>query len=126
MIEEQSDLKKQLTIFKCTDDVMVKELIDKLITFYKTSPTLYLLMDLTHARLKSGSTEDVREYVEFLKSWGHVRKGGKTAIAVSSDKEYGLSRAFQAFSKIKDLAFETEVFHSLDEAKNWFLPNSDL
>ena len=123
-IESTFDAQHQLTTFKSTGEVIVKELINKLITFYETSPTLYLLMDLTHAKLKSGSTEDVREYVSFLKSRGSVRIGGKTAIAVSSDYEYGLSRAFQILSKLKDLDFETEVFHSLDEAKNWILPNS--
>jgi hypothetical protein len=125
MIESISDTQRQLTSFKCTGEVIVKELINKLITFYETSPTLYLLMDLTHANLKSGSTEDVREYVEFLKSRRFVRIGGKTAIAVSSDLEYGLSRAFQVFSKIKELVFETQVFRSLEEAENWLLPNSE-
>ena len=126
MIESISDTQRQLTSFKCTGEVIVKELVYKLITFYETSPTLYLLMDLTQANLKSGSTEDVREYVEFLKRRGSARVGGKTAIAVSSDNEYGLSRAFQAFSKIKELVFKTQVFRSLEEAENWLLPNSEV
>ena len=119
MIETQSNLQKQLTIFKCSGEVIVKELVNKLMVFYQTSPTLCLLIDLTHANLKSGSTEDVRKYIEFLKSRGSVRIGGKTAIVALSDNEYGLSRAFENLSKIKGLDFETKVFHSLEEATNW-------
>ena len=126
MIEKLPDTQQQLTTFKCTGEVIVKELINKLVTVYETSPTHYLLMDLTHAKLKNGSTEDVREYVNFLKSRGSVRSGGKTAISVSSDNEYGLSRAFQILSEIVGLDFKTEVFSSLDGAKNWLLPNSEV
>ena len=124
MIEKLSDTQQQLTTFKCTGDIIVKELINELITFYEKSPTLYMLMDLTNAHLKRGSTEDVREYIDFVKNKGSVRSGGRTAIMVSSDNEYGLSRAFQIISKIKGLDIETGIFHSLVEAKQWLLPNS--
>ena len=121
MIEKHSDREKRLTVFKCNDGVIIEDLVGELIHFYQSSPTPFLLIDLTNAHIMGASTDNVRRYVEFVKNMGSIRSGGRTAIIVSSDLAYGLSRSFQIFSDIYSLGYETEVFRSVGEAMTWLL-----
>ena len=119
MIEKIVDAQQQLTTFKCTGEITAQEILNVLVPFYKESPTLYALWDLTNARLINYSTEQSKQISVTAHALGSSRVGGKTAVVVASDHDYGMGRAAQIMYEIKNIPIEVNVFRSIEEAKHW-------
>ena len=45
---------------------------------------------------------DLNEIIDIAKKHKHHREGGKTAIVVSRDIDYGISRMYETLSEIAD------------------------
>jgi hypothetical protein len=125
MIEIVSDTQYHLTTFKCTGEITLQEILGAIASFYDETPTNYVLWDLTLARVPSITADQVRQVVDMVKQLGANREGGKTAIVLTSDHDFGLGRLYETLIDLKGHTFETRVFHSLDEAKIWLLPNGE-
>ncbi len=66
--------------------------------------------------MPSGDLERIADYA-MLHS--EKRAGGKSAIIVSRDLEYGLSRVLDTLSDIRKVTVQLEIFRSVEEANQW-------
>ena len=77
------------------------------------------MWDLTRAEISSYKTEHIIALVRKVKQYHHLRKGGKTAMVISKDLDYGLTRIYQAYAETEGIAFEIRIFRDMEKAKEW-------
>ena len=109
----------QLTIHTVTGEASFEEGITTLKQFYEDRPTMNTLWDFRTANLVRLSSKETEAIMDYIKHHSEKRSGGKTALVVSGDLEYGLSRMAQALAEIKSLSFQMEIFRSFKEAIQW-------
>ncbi len=63
------------------------------------------------------SMEHLQPLLAFSKSYGHLRKGGKTAFVLSDGYWFGMGRMFETLSVLSQHAVLYNVFKTDDEAK---------
>ena len=115
------DHEKQLTIHTATGAPSFEEGMEAFKSFYEKHPTKNLLWDLRSASLHNLSYRDMEFLVDYAKQHSEVRVAeGKTAIIVSKDLEYGISRMAQTLTEIKNFPFKVEIFRSIEIAIQWF------
>ena len=119
-ITRNVDQEKQLTIFSVDGDVTFETAMEALQSFYEEHPTKNLLLDLRNAMLEFLYYDDLDTLTDYAKQYGKVRAGGKTALVVSRDSDYGLSKMIETFSEVKDLPLQIMRFHSMEKAVQWF------
>jgi len=115
------DKEANLRHHKVTGPLTKDELIEKLKEVYSEpdfDPDMNTLWDLREADLSSFFSPDIQEVRDFVSEhWG---TGGKSrsALVVSRDLNYGLSRMYEAFLKGKTSS-EVAVFRDYDDAVKW-------
>ena len=122
-IIKRIDKSKQRTTFVATGELKTGELLEAINDFYHAGVTLDVLWDLTDVDLKNITSEAIREFTKTPPEGEALRRGGKTALVVSSTSAFGLSRMYQLQKEIVEHAFETMVFKSMEDALKW-LDNS--
>ena len=110
---------KQLTINTVTGEPSFQEGMAAFKKFYEGKTTQNALWDFRKASLARVSAKEIKAIFDYIKQHVEKRVGGKTAILVSKDLEYGMSRMVQAFTKLKDIPIEIEIFRSIEEAIQW-------
>jgi len=115
------DSKKQLTIHTATGKVTRDEIVEVQEKYYTNDPTTYLLWDLRAANISALSSDDLKEIVFIGKKYAQKRRNGKTAIVVSSDLSFGLSRMYESYSEMFEHPGDHWVTKEYDEAMKWLL-----
>lgn len=111
---------KGLTIFTVTGEVVFDELIHAIEKYIKTGPTPFEIYDFRNGTGESFTSEQIDRLIERGKDFVESSPGGsKTALVVSKDIDYGLSKVYQALGEIGKIPWETEVFRSMDKAYQW-------
>ena len=118
-IETKIDEEKDLTIQMVVGPVSLQDACDELDRYYAGPFTKLILWDLTRAGISSYKTEHIIALVRKVKQYHHLRKGGKTAMVISKDLNYGLTRMYQAHAEGEELDFEIRVFRDMEKAKEW-------
>ena len=118
-VKTKVDHDKQLTIHTVTGEPSFQEGMATFKKFYEGNPTQNVLWDFRKASLARISSKQTEAIIDYIKHHAEKRVGGKTAILVSRDLEYGMSRMVQALTKIKDIPLKTEIFRSIEEAIQW-------
>jgi len=113
------DTNKDLTIQACTGEVLFEDMMLKLKQFWEKNPTRFMLWDFRQGSLKQISCQNMEKVIEFVSQHAHKRKGGKTAVVAPGDLEYGMSRVADIMLEMKQPPFRSEVFRSLEEARQW-------
>ncbi len=113
------ETKDDLTTIIVSGKVSTPELIDALKDFYNDKFTTNLLWDFSGADLTEISMDHLHTLIAFSKSYGHLRKGGKTAIVLSGGYWFGMGRMFETLSVLNQHAVLYNVFKKTDEAKAW-------
>ena len=80
------------------------------------SNILWDLVDTSEIKITSGQ---LQKNVDCQPRYEGPRTSGRTAFAAQQDLEFGLSRVFQAQSRIKDASYAIGVFRSTQEAVDW-------
>ena len=113
------DRSKDLTVFTLSGEVSFQEFISVINEYGREGPTLFELYDLraiTGRRMTSG---EMNSFADFLARHPDMRKpGNKTAVVVSADIDYGLSRMISILTE-ETTAYDIESFRDLDEAWEW-------
>jgi hypothetical protein len=120
-ITSSVDDDKQLTIHTVIGEASFEEGMSTLRQFWEGRPTINVLWDFRKASLARVTAEETEETMNYIKRHSAKRSGGKTALVVSGELEYGLSRMSQAFGEIKNLTLEIEVFRSYEDAIEWLV-----
>ena len=92
-------------------------LLHALKELYAGDPPRHVLWDLRRGSLAGLTDQEMDQLKEFIKEHGKVRQGGKAAVVVSRDVDFGIARMIQLSGEI--FPFEVEVFRSMAEAEKW-------
>lgn len=113
------DNDRQLTIHTVTGEASFEEGMATFRQFWEGRPTMNVLWDFRKADLARVSSKETEAMMDYIKHYSEKRSGGKTALVVSGDLEYGLSRMAQTLAEIKSLSIQIEIFRSFKEAIQW-------
>ena len=123
MIETIIYNRQDLTIQECTGEVTKEELLDTAQSFFGGSHTLYIMWDFSFAHMTNISPQAFKQLVDIWQKHGYSRGGGKTAIVAPASLEHSFSSMFETIIESSEAPFETRVFGSLEEAKQWLIPS---
>ena len=118
-IKTKKDLSENLTEHIVTGVITDKEMFDCEKEFYSDSPTKLQLWDMSASKLTKVTVEGMRQFIIRTSRLGKVRSGGRTAVLVDSQLQYGLGRMAEAFGEFESLPFEFRVFKNRSEALEW-------
>ena len=113
-----------LTVHTVEGRVTAAEVIDKIREFYHGgSITTNTMWDFTAADASRVESREIREIAVVVSRYGHKRKGGRTALVLPGDLEFGLGRMFSSFTEMEmemeDNPFEFRCFRNRAEAESW-------
>lgn len=118
-IETKLCEEKNLTIHTVLGPLDLKDVSEELDRYYSGYITKLTLWDLTREGQHLWQKEHIIALVKKMKDHSYLREGGKTAIVVYKDLDFGLSRMVQTYADIQNIAFEIAVFRDIDKAKEW-------
>ena len=120
-ITTQIDRERNLRIHCVTGALTFDELVNTLKEIYSApdfDPDMNSLWDLREADVSTFETPDIQNLKNFVgKHWGTKGKS-KSAIVVSRDLDFGLSRMYEFYLQAKSSS-EVQVFREYDEALKW-------
>jgi membrane glycosyltransferase len=120
MIETIIYPKKNYTVQECTGDITTEELFETAQSFFGGSYTTYVIWDFSSAKMIDISPENIIKLVSIWIKQRARRGGGKTAVIAPAYLEYSFSKMFETIPELKKASFETRIFGSQKEAKQWF------
>jgi hypothetical protein len=113
------DRTRDLTVFTLTGEIALSEFIDCLHSYIDNQPTFYEIYDVRELSGSRFSKEEVGALALFLEQRVAKRpSGGKTAVIVDKNIDYGLSRMVSMLTDGR-VPYTIEVFKSIDAAHQW-------
>jgi hypothetical protein len=100
-------------------EVTDKEMFDCEKEFYLSGPTKLQFWDMTKSKLTKVTVDGMRQFVARTSRLGKSRAGGRTAVLVQSQIQFGLGRMAEAFGDFESLPFEFRIFREREEAIRW-------
>ena len=119
LVKTEVDHEKQLTVKTVTGNPSFEESMTAFRQFYEGNLTKKVLWDFRKASLYRISSNHIEIILDYIRQHAEKRAGGKTAILISKDLEYGMSRMIQTLTELKGIPIETEIFRSIEEAVHW-------
>ena len=119
LVKTEVDHEKQLTVKTVTGNPSFEESMTAFRQFYEGNLTRKVLWDFRKASLSRISSNHIEIILDYIRQHAEKRAGGKTAILISKDLEYGMSRMIQSLIELKGIPIETEIFRSIEEAVHW-------
>jgi hypothetical protein len=113
------DALRDLTVFTVEGELSFEEQVEVLRIFYGGDPTTNVLWDFRNITGNRIQSEEASEIVSFIKRNEAKRPSGKTALVVSTDLDFGLSRVSQAYGESEGLPWEIRAFRSMESAYRW-------
>ena len=120
MIETVIYPKEKYTVQECSGDITKKELFETAQSFFGGLYTPNVIWDFSSAQMIDITPHNINKLVSIWIKQRVRRGGGKTAIIAPAALEYSFSKMFETIPELKKASFETRVFGSLKEAKQWF------
>ncbi len=118
-ITTEVDNDRQLTIHTVIGDVSFDEVILALKQFWEDPHTINVLWDIRKGSVTNVFSKEAELIVNYVKNHLGKRPEGKTAMVVSGDLEFGISRMGQALVEINRISLHMEIFRSYEEAIQW-------
>jgi hypothetical protein len=111
---------EKLTVFTGEGEISYSETWETMSRDYRSihpSTTRNVLWDLRNASVASITASQVTELANLSDSYSKQRGGGKTAVVVSQDINFGIAKEFEGQSMC--LSRELVVFREIDKAYKW-------
>ena len=118
-IRTRVDNDKHLTTHTVIGELSFEEIMTTHKQFWEGQPTRNVLWDLSMGSMALLSSGDLERIADYANLHSEKRAGGKTAVVVSRDLEYGLSRVLDTLRDIRKVPLQLEVFRSMEEAYQW-------
>jgi hypothetical protein len=119
LITKSFEEEKDLTVFSVVREVNAEQLLAEILGFLTGEPTQLVLWDITAGSLVRITARDLRMIAQKATKHADRRKGGRTAIACSTEVDFGMSRMFQAFAELLQAPVEFNVSKDIRDAKQW-------
>ena len=110
----------ELTEYTVKGTANINDFIAELIIFYSGGATRFVLWDLTEAVMWNFHAADMETMASYIARSGNDADTVKTAFVANDDHTRNLAGWFRQYSLVDGLLFDTEIFDSPDEAKQWF------
>jgi hypothetical protein len=104
-----------------TDELL--ESLERFMNHPDFSPGLNGLADLRNIEMDTFSA-DVRRIAELMVEYRNKIGPSKTAVVISKDVTFGMTRMFQSFSEQSSI--KTAIFRDMEEALRWLGVNKTL
>jgi hypothetical protein len=121
IIDTSIDINRQLTIHTVKGELPFDEIVRKIKAYYESGSTKFILWDLTDAILTNITANQVEALVVLTRQYSNLRKGGKTALVVSSDFGFGMGRMYDTHHDIRDSDIPHKTFRNKELALKWIL-----
>lgn len=118
-ISKMTDRSKGLTIFTATGELTFADQIAALKDFYEGNPTKNELWDMRKITGSRISSEELRQVTLFTKRYEQRRQGGKSALVMTTDLDFGLGRMSDALAESEQLPWKIRAFRSMEKALEW-------
>lgn len=119
-IETTIDIEKDLTINTCKGEITYEVIHKWLESYYSDKVTTLILWNLLDAELSKLDVADLKKIVLVARNRVKERLGGKTALVLGKDVDFGLGRMLMAYSDNEDVGIDLMVFRSVSKAMDWF------
>lgn len=119
MIEKRVDEQSGLTSYTGIGEISGADVLKEVQKFYSGKMTKNVLWDLSGADLRQITSSEIYSIAKLPREHFEERRGGKTAIVVSSDFSFGLTRMYELQTNAEEQPFETDVFRTLEAAHAW-------
>ena len=109
-----------LTVYTGEGEISYSEAREKMNRYFRSihpGTTRNILWDLRNANVAALTASQVTDLADLSVSYSELREGGKTAIVVSDDLNFGVAREFEGQSM--SLSREFVVFRDIDKAYKW-------
>ncbi len=113
------DNDKHLTTHTVIGEISFEEVMSTLKQYWEGQPTMFLLWDFRKGSMAQLSYVDLERIVDYVTFHSEKRAGGKSAVVVSRDLEYGLARVLDTLRDIRKVHSQLGVFRSVEEANQW-------
>jgi hypothetical protein len=120
-ITKSYESNKDLTIFTVAGETSFDEIWAQTRVLYEGVPAKLVLWDFTSGTVGNISSEEVRSIAHKGGQISNKIEGGKGAIFVPKDLDYGMARVFKVFCEEEKIPVEVEVFRDEAVARKWLI-----
>ena len=117
-ITTETDNDRQLTIHTGIGNVTFEEFMELMKQFYADPQTMNVLWDVRKAIIDI-SFKETEVLVNYITPYSNKRASGKSAVVISRELEYGMSRVVKNLLEINKIPFRFKIFRSYEEAMHW-------
>lgn len=118
-ITTRIDPHAKLTVHTLEGPINAEDIITTIEAYYLGQPTPLILWDFTAAQFKRYRESTLQSIVEVTRRHAATRPGGKTALVMPGDFQFGTGRVFEVFAELGNLPIAIRSFRSLPEARAW-------
>lgn len=119
MIDIHIDPLNDLTVKTVTGKISADEVIEVIEKFYSDQPTKYVIWNFMEADGAQISPNDIETINQTISKHSYKRIGGKTALVVSRDYGYGMSRMHQTSAETHGINIKYYITRDMDDARRW-------
>jgi hypothetical protein len=119
MIETIIYNRQDLTIQECNGKITNEELLETAQSFFGRPHTVYIVWDFSFAHLSDFSPQTLQKVVAIWLQQIPCCESNKIAIVAPENLEHSFSSMFKAILELCKAPLNTNVFGSLEEAKQW-------
>lgn len=119
MIDIHVDMVNDLTVKTVTGKVSTHEMIGVIEKFYSDQPTKYVIWNFMEADGTQISPKDIETINRTISKHSYKRIGGKTALVVSRDYAYGMSRLHQVSAENHGINITYYITRNMEDAVRW-------
>ena len=114
------DRPRNLTLFRLEGDVSFDAFKDVIERYRDEGPTKNELYDFLNFSGDIFTLTQLNDLVQLTKHHAPPRPpGSKTALVVPGPMSFGASRQYQSLAAMNELPWHTEVFKTIEAARNW-------
>ena len=125
-ITRTTDEQHNRTCFQVVGALTAPQAIEAIQDFLTNDPTPFVLWDFTEGTLAGISRDGLRELIERLRQFAGVRAGGRTALVVPKDVDYGIGRVLEVLIEMTEIPFRVRAFRDMAEATAWLGWSGDI
>ncbi len=108
-----------LTLHSIEGDITWEDIVVTIEEYYLGQPTTFVIWDYTGAGPSHCSEENIRSIAQTAGQYAQSRAGGKTALVLPKDLQFGVGRVFESYAELADMPVTVRSFRLMAEAAAW-------
>lgn len=113
------DHRNDLTTHTLEGPITAEDIIATIEAYYSGEPTHYIVWDFSEVTLNQCKEENLKSIAVAANKCAKQRDGGKTALVLPSDLQFGLGRMYETFAELENAPIPVRSFRSMPEAMAW-------